>query len=42
MSVHNIFPNNSNYTNHIHISQAGIDCCNSKLTKNVQFEKYIH
>lgn len=42
MDLHNIFTNNSNYTNDILISQGVTYYCNSKLTENIQFEKYFH
>ena len=42
MDLHNIFTNNSNYTNNILISQAVTYYCNSKLTENIQFEKCFH
>ena len=34
-----VFSNNSKNANHRNISQAGTDYCNSKLSKNIQFEK---
>ena len=41
LKLHYISPNNSKNTNYKPISLAGTDHCNSKLSRNIQFEKYL-